>query len=43
MNNPSMGKMLENPEMLTNAVNMMKTNPAMVEMMCKQIPEVSPE
>ena len=42
MANPSMAKMMENPDMLKNAVNMVKSNPAMLEMMAKQMPGVDP-
>lgn len=31
-----MEKMLQNPEMIANCVNMVKSNPAMMEMMAKQ-------
>ena len=43
MKNPSMQNMLSNPEMLAQSVNMMKNNPAMLEMLRKQMPGVEPE
>lgn len=43
MGNPSMQNMLSNPEMLTQSINMMKSNPAMLDMLRKQIPGVEPE
>ena len=33
MKNPSMQNILSNPEMMTNAIQMMKTNPAMLDAM----------
>merc|ERR1719263_1672228 len=42
MKNPSMEKMLQNPEMISNCINMVKSNPAMMEMMAKQMPGVDP-
>jgi hypothetical protein len=35
MKNPSMANMLRNPEMLETAINMMKSNPAMLDMVSK--------
>jgi len=35
MKNPSMSNLLNNPETLTSAINMMKTNPAMLDMLGK--------
>ena len=43
MKNPSMQNMLGNPEMLAQSVAMMKNNPAMLEMLQKQMPGVQPE
>lgn len=43
MNNPSMGNLLNNPDMLTTAVNMMKdpNNKAMLDMMQQQNPNIN--
>ena len=35
MKNPSMAGLLKNPEMITTSLNMMKSNPAMLDMMEK--------
>jgi hypothetical protein len=43
MKNPSMTNLLNNPDMLTQGINMMKTNPAMLDMLAKQMPGVAPE
>jgi hypothetical protein len=43
MKNPSMKNLLNNPDMLTQGVNMLKTNPIMLEMLQKQMPGVNPE
>ena len=43
MKNPSMQNMLRNPEMLAQSIAMMKNNPAMLEMLQKQMPGVQPE
>ena len=43
MQNPSMQNLLSNPEMITQGINMVKGNPAMLEMLSKQIPGVQPE
>ena len=40
MKNPSMSNLLSNPDMLQSTVNMMKNNPAMREMLQKQMPGV---
>ena len=42
MKNPSMKNLLSNPEMLQQSIQMMKSNPAMLEMLQKQIPGVDP-
>lgn len=33
MKNPSMQNLLNNPDMINNAINMMKSNPAMLDAM----------
>lgn len=43
MKNPSMAGMLNNPEMLEASINMMKNNPAMLDMMSKQLGGVQKE
>ena len=43
MKNPSMQNMLRNPDMLSQSVAMMKSNPAMLDMLQKQMPGVQPE
>lgn len=43
MQSPSMQNILKNPEMLEQSINMVKNNPAMLEMMSKQMPEVDPK
>ena len=42
MKNPSMQNLLSNPDMLTQSINMMKSNPAMLDMLQKQMPGVDP-
>lgn len=43
MKNPSMAGLLKNPEMITTSLNMLKSNPAMLDMMEKQFPGQSRE
>lgn len=43
MKNPSISKLLENPDMIKAGVNMMKNNPMMKEMLAKQMPGANPE
>jgi hypothetical protein len=40
MKNPSLAGMLNNPEMIETCLNMLKSNPAMLEMLQKQMPGV---
>lgn len=41
--NPTLMGMLKNPEMIKASINMMKSNPAMLEMVSKQMPGVDPQ
>ena len=43
MKNPSMQNILNNPEMLQQSINMMKSNPAMLDMLSKQVPGADPQ
>ena len=41
MKNPGMKQMFENPEMIKSAIKMMQDNPAMIDMIRKQVPGAS--
>jgi hypothetical protein len=42
MKNPSIQNLLKNPEMIKQSVEMLKTNPAMLDMLKQQMPGVDP-